>query len=434
MSRKQVEHALQGQLEAALPKLAAAEATNDRCTPACRKHIRDLQCVMWTLQNDATSTHICSRFCQHKWALCQHPHASRKQWGPYSYYYCDQHQRLHLCGSYCNRSFVVEEDGKLVCGFTGLALARQYGHHMVRATLHRMVGVDQFVVQVRVLSHRARWNHERTGKTPRAANEIQPGVSHWVSHVQAVQRWAWAGQWVVCGCPDLEIGGHQSENETQIQNERMALTMVFKEANRDARLMARCVVSTLLSSPQFAVVLQRRSKTLIAKAIKDGVEQIKKAVPHTRVFLPNLIKQLYNRHFPSQTIRMSVSCFISVCESIANKLVDFWTVRLFTPPPHCVLLIFTCISVQIHFVHTPLSAEAVTALMFILSEGWNSRTLCVRRNDFLAAVLTPRRSLDLWGLNPQGKYDFLFTTHVSRSHTTQQCFEKKRLLCTAPHS
>lgn len=326
--------------------------------------MRNLNMVVYAIKGDPTSAHICSRFCDQPFGLCKQQDLPRRvKYGPYSFFYCERSNRVHLCGtSFCDRGFVVDEDGAVFCGLTGLRLTRQVVNDITR-----------------VLSHRARYDRPSRKKL---VQEQGPSDGHWAAQV-AICHWAWSGTQILCGCPPVMSARGTIENPAQVRQEEHTLKSIFRDAGRDALLLSRLVISTMLSSPQFSVVIQRRTKTIVSKAAAAATAQVKSVVVdagHPVVFLPEVVRRVCHDHFPRGTITMDPLTFMRVVETLAAKVSGFWTQ---------------------YFQSTSLTAEGVAALLYLSAEGWSSSSLVVKSNEFLATTLVPRRSLSLWGINPQ---------------------------------
>ena len=317
---------------------------------------------VYFIKGDPTSVHVCSRFCNYEFALCRQQVPNKIKHGPYSFYYCDRSNLVHMCGpSFCDRQWEVDAHGTVHCGLTGLVLNR--------------IMTDDVT---RVLSHRARYDRPARKKQ---THEIGPSTDHWASQI-AVRHWAWSGNSILCGCPPIMGMRGGTESPKRVEEEESMLKALYKNAGRESRLLAKITVSVMLSSPQFAVVIHRRTKTLMGKAVASATSKLKEATANGPeiVMLPDLMKAVCHEHFPRGTITIDPITFMHVVETLAEKISSFW--------------------IQ-YFKNTQMSAEVVAALLYLSAEGWSSSQLVVKSNLFLATVLVPRRSLSLWGINPQ---------------------------------
>lgn len=361
VTRSQILSTLQMQISKALPKPECDPATH-RCSPQCHGHMRSLDMVLYGIKGDTTSYHVCSRFCKNDFALCKRPSPQRIRYGQFSLFYCDRSGCIHACGSFCSREFEIDESGMTYCGLTGIALERQVADDVKR-----------------VLSHRARYDRPQRTKI---THEIGADRGHWAQDV-AVQHWQWSGSSIVCGSLPTVCSSHV-ESANAVQTEEASLKHLYKNAGKDLLLMCRIVTSVMLSSPQYAIVSHRKAKTIMNKTVKNVTDSIHKMRRDAAdiVDLRSIMHSACAAQFPQLCITMGPRSFMRVVECIATKITRFWLE---------------------HFSETPISPEAVVAVLYLSSEGWNSRNLFVRSNEFLASVLVPRRSLALFGINPQSK-------------------------------
>lgn len=362
VTKSQILSTLQLQINKALPNPECDPKTH-RCSPKCHGHMRSLDMVLYGIKGDPTSFHVCSRFCTHKFALCKRPSPQRIRYGSFCLFYCDRSGCIHACGTFCSREFPVDSEGVTYCGLTGIALERQVADDVKR-----------------VLSHRARFDRPQRTKT---THEVGPDRGHWARDV-AVQHWQWSGGSIVCGALPT-VCSSRVESTVTVQTEEAALKHLYKNAGKDATLLCRIVTSVMLSSPQFAIVAQRKAKTIMSKTVKSVTDSILKLRRESNdiVDFGSVMRQACGANFPQLCVTMCPRSFMRVVECISTKITRFWLD---------------------HFQETPLTPEAVVALLYLSSEGFNSRNLYVKSNEFLASTLVARRSLSIFGINPQSKH------------------------------